>query len=1143
MGAGDVENHVEESNDRSEGDEEDLQEDIEENHAEMNEGIEEETKIDIYAEEDEVEKVMTQFVTLGLVLSVTGLQQMFPTQQDGEGAAESAADQDSGLRFRFLLPGMEEPHVTEIVENWQRVHIDEVDPLASTSDETSEDNSNPELQPEEDKLTDANDLESKNSSGKSTKAVQAPPPYTSSFATQIRVDLSWARALDKSPHLVLTGFAGENEPWLGCVSLDLSPLLDGKQSIVHTWGSYPGTENQYVAEEELFNRRIKSLKVQVVSSEPCLTEDLAEVVNPLSITLMTVRPLPGLIVEKGNATLQPYVTDPITKTQDPFLLQKRYCEPVHAQFKVLPRLLGDHRCVQTSGFRQGPNKVVFSTSTTVLLGELDRDLVAEALETDPVHVFLQDRDVPLVSTDRLWKEFNSSIKGRFKALDAVVDETASIEAGANAPEVDEDGEMKLTPAMRRQYLDFQICTEQVGIRARHAAQQARGEAKFSLAELWTSSTELVDRHRADLYLQKPERFGPNRKVASFKARSGVTPVKRTCQLHPDDKKAELDLSDAERMVRQPGQYMEAGTEVRLAAHLTFPVHHHERSFYARKIRAKRELERREALFERVVFLFEYKSGALMQELCAVLRDVNARALPHAVSLRSHQLSEKESALADSGELDILTGFQVVDDQFRVVVIEGLANGGVEELVTRIPRRAANTEQLRILRNTEVRFSKRLYTCFDVDLKIIRLRDSLCYITQAAEIYDSFKVDEDCHNALCRLSEIRSMHRTRILFRASLFPTPEMLTKLESKYGESVSVEDMDGVPKQARRPRRGQNQIEDQQGLGEGQLVLNSNQDIGDSGAASPSRSHSAGTLRRKAATDSRNDAFLASLAAREEKDFLAENRRIRQRIKRSTKARLDARSDKDQALLAALGQKGKQIYMYSGQKLNFVEMQQDHLRQRLAGNKNVTYTYSEEYQSLAFPLVNEERVAKLEAQANQAKFITERGFVYPAPRESSEARKGRRDVSEARVEELKQPWEDPSALRRLTRSESEIDFDCIPTNDFEVFGGYNKDGSRNPDFFKSVHLSGDGVEAEAKERKAQEHQDWLDRVVVDTLDFKAHQGSKGDKPSQLDKLRDILDSKPKKKGIYMVRNATLPSGKRVPLRVPPVSIMGPSEH
>ena len=114
-------------------------------------------------------------------------------------------------------------------------------------------------------------------------------------------------------------------------------------------------------------------------------------------------------------------------------------------------------------------------------------------------------------------------------------------------------------------------------------------------------------------------------------------------------------------------------------------------------------------------------------------------------------------------------------------------------------------------------------------------------------------------------------------------------------------------------------------------------------------------------------------------------------------------------------------------------------------------------------------------------------------------------------------------------------DFDTVPSNGKLIFGGYNEDGTKNPAFFTSVHLGGDEQAALEKEliRKAKE--EWESKVIVDRVDFVAHQTTRVSS-SVLDKKKDILDGKPKKRGLRIVRNATLPSGKRVPLRPAPAA-------
>lgn len=146
----------------------------------------------------------------------------------------------------------------------------------------------------------------------------------------------------------------------------------------------------------------------------------------------------------------------------------------------------------------------------------------------------------------------------------------------------------------------------------------------------------------------------------------------------------------------------------------------------------------------------------------------------------------------------------------------------------------------------------------------------------------------------------------------------------------------------------------------------------------------------------------------------------------------------------------------------------------------------------------------------------------------------------------MKEPWiENQSTGAPPSRSfvlpVGKKDFDTVPVISSKPFGGYNADGTKAPDheFYKSVHLGGDGVEAEMVEAKKRAKQEWLDAVMVDNIHFNTHYGEKGAKPSQLAKLDDILDGgKPKKLGLKVVHNATLPSGKKIPFKPPPATIM-----
>lgn len=99
-------------------------------------------------------------------------------------------------------------------------------------------------------------------------------------------------------------------------------------------------------------------------------------------------------------------------------------------------------------------------------------------------------------------------------------------------------------------------------------------------------------------------------------------------------------------------------------------------------------------------------------------------LPHNCHhFKSHRVvQEKQSA--DDGTLDIVCGFMVIDEDSRTIVLEGMSGsrGGLTALLRKVGRTGPNGQAYRALENPEVRFSRRLYTSFDADLKKVMVAD-------------------------------------------------------------------------------------------------------------------------------------------------------------------------------------------------------------------------------------------------------------------------------------------------------------------------------------------------------------------------------------------------------------------------------------
>ena len=203
--------------------------------------------------------------------------------------------------------------------------------------------------------------------------------------------------------------------------------------------------------------------------------------------------------------------------------------------------------------------------------------------------------------------------------------------------------------------------------------------------------------------------------------------------------------------------------------------------------------------------------------------------------------------------------------------------------------------------------------------------------------------------------------------------------------------------------------------------------------------------------------------------------------------------------------------YVYSGQKLQYTKLKKAETRNRLKGEKNVMFTYSKDFLSQSVSMVDETRLKQEAEQESRARWKTQRGFVYPAPKKPQEYNAHPHKPSDSRIDILCEPWVEnefhPQPLGRdsVLPDDQEVDFDTIPSNGKMIFGGFEHprferdyDGNnlgnpqrlprgrlmdeRNADYFRSVHLCGEGLAAEELEAKRKAAELFNSKVVVDNL-------------------------------------------------------------
>ena len=599
-------------------------------------------------------------------------------------------------------------------------------------------------------------------------------------------------------------------------------------------------------------------------------------------------------------------------------------------------------------------------------------------------------------------------------------------------------------------------------------------------------------------------------------------------------------------------------------------------------------------FTRMIVLFKYQNDEILRAIGRGLEAINSAALPDIQgTLRSYSFTEEEIHASKEARLDVITGFMIIDDDMRLVVLEGLAapNKGMSKMFTEyLPKIQQNNESLKILCNPEVLFPDRLYPEFGPDIRRIRIRDKLKKLARRPEVYNRKQVEELCFQGIDSIMTIKRAQDMISTKKLNMYPTAESLNKLELLYGEAITRADMDGTLRDQfmenyeRQQKQQQQRVETpkaQNISNHGESLLNTNNNNNNN---NNNINTSTGRVNREVyqPTDCRNPGFELHLQTRplHRINYMEETRSLRQlaweemlkrREKREETYKTNLRTVLGEAAYkqAMINGDGPKIYLYSQQKLNFKEKAFDLLRHRISEDKNATYTYSKDFVSQTICIVDEEKLEKDEKIKSQSEWLTQRGFQYPKPKTSKELLLHPQRPSESRIEDLKEPFRDildipisAGSTTDPTLRELEKGFKTqIPTNglfgslkpvtferEFELKlvgnreklprGGLTGGTEIDPHAFRSVHLGGDNQARIIAEAAEKEKKDWNDKVIVDNLTIKVGGFKIRDKPLQVNRTQDILHDEPKRKELINLRHRTSHLGEDWSYAPAPLSIL-----
>jgi len=499
-------------------------------------------------------------------------------------------------------------------------------------------------------------------------------------------------------------------------------------------------------------------------------------------------------------------------------------------------------------------------------------------------------------------------------------------------------------------------------------------------------------------------------------------------------------------------------------------------------------------YQRVVIVMHYRASSLAKNLINFIHDNNVVAASvdegQARALAAVELSKEQRS---DPNLDILTGFVLIDRKTRIVVIEGLRDGVAWPKLLDVAGvgKDKNTKRCRILYNPGIGFKHRIYTDFNLCLKQIKLRAaSLEKLVHRSDLYDSRRSEKEAATALMRLAELKRAERLHLLKASTCFPTAVGLTMLEMQYGDFVSDAELIGgcVQRDAvsdddstSNSTRSTPNAKFAQTIALDRFAnMESNSDD-DSPASRTYKSRALGVE----ATDCKNDAYCESIALRKSMgapDWLARNKEtIAERSLDNTTRNPFGKKKPDASFLEARASEADQraavaaavdrvlaghvgpvpphmlgasafelpVHTYSGQKLNSAEMQKRALRSKMEGNeKHELWTYSNDKNSGCFPLLeNDIDLANILRAPDPNYKDSREPYRYPKPRGRGNYTKPDRDVSDGRREELLSAWDERVASKSARDAFIEKAFDSktLGTGGAHVIE-VRRPGLRNPE-------------------------------------------------------------------------------------------------
>ncbi|XP_076972502.1 uncharacterized protein CFAP92 isoform X6 [Tamandua tetradactyla] len=600
----------------------------------------------------------------------------------------------------------------------------------------------------------------------------------------------------------------------------------------------------------------------------------------------------------------------------PFHELERLCRPVYCRYQFL-----DTPVHETEGQAHG-NHIYFQDINVILLGAMHPSDLREYLEGPPMVVEVHDRDRKSEEYSRKPTLFGED------PLDSCINLQALI-----SPRQTDNNPFETQSKMWDPY----------------------GVAQVSFADLLLGHTYL--NLSAPIHSCRPNPTAHGRDTRSRKAVG-----------------FQVSTDSVHHGPMPTGNYLEANSVLKLRVDIAVPL------------RAGAEAPCRDLVgnqFGRIIFVFDSDKTFLLHSLLKGVATINARAL----KLDGYPLRNVQQILSafkmrvkvqEQQDLDVLTGFHLLDGKIHLFILEGLADQGVRQLweshQSQIPK--SEHKNCKVLYNSQLLFRRRLYADLETILYHVHLFKPLSCLMKHARLYVRNTVPRDAFQALIRLHDIcYQSTKLKDVIMGDLLPTSAMIKCLSHEFGMPISQEELSNERLLALPPQAATN-LED----------LRSRH----STLTSEIQSHQEKYLQWRNSMMSKN---------KKQNNLIQRNIMGAYQVRKSQKPLVKGIKISSPAREA--------VYNYSIQTLNSTELAKKELYREMAKEPGKRFTHSQEYLSATVEPQDSEAERKKARKQSQEAWLTASGFQVLGTQSSIESNRHPKLPPISRIEELKEKWKE----------------------------------------------------------------------------------------------------------------------------------------